>query len=123
MSRKPIRWRIAEVFEGPNGATAILAIGAAALAVFIVPLVLRPFEGRPADPEINQTEIRCEASYSEIQKGIPDGTTQNDPLRVCVEKARGKVLMASVVTFFIILFTVIALMARAGKIQPKEVAR
>ncbi len=123
MSRKPIRWRIAEVFEGPNGATAVLAIGVAALALFIVPLVLRPFEGRPADPEINQTEIRCEASYSEIQKGIPEGTTQNDPLRVCVEKARGKVLMASVVTFFVVLFTVIALMARAGKLQPKEVTR
>ena len=123
MSRRPIRWRIAELFEGPNGAKAILAIGAAALAIFVVPLVFRPFEGRPAEPDINQAAIHCDASYSEIQKGIPEGTTQNNPLRVCVEKARGKVLIASVMTFFIVLFTIIALMARAGKIQPKEVAR
>ena len=122
-SRRPIRWRIAELFEGPNGAKVILALGLAALAVFIVPLVLRPFEGRPADPEINQTAIHCEASYAEIRKTIPDGTSPNNPLRVCVEKARGKVLMASVVSFFVVLFTVIALMARAGKIQPKETAR
>ena len=122
MSARPIRWRIAELFEGPHGAKVIVAIGAAILAILVVPLVFRPFEGRPADPDSNQSAIRCDASYSEIQKGIPDGTT-NASLRVCVEMARGKVFIASVAAFFIIFFTIIALMARAGKIQPKEVAR
>ena len=123
MSRKPIRWRIAELFEGPNGAKVILAIGAAILAIFVVPLVFRPFQGRAAVPDINQSAILCESSYSEIQKSIPEETTPNNPLRVCVEKGRARMLIASVLTFFVIFFTVVALMARAGKIQPKEPAR
>lgn len=123
MSRRPIRWRIAEAFEGRWGAKIILGIGAIVLAVFILPLMIRPFQGRPEIEEINQTEIRCLGSLSEISRGMPDGVSPNNPRRVCVERARGRVLIGSVVAFFVLLFTVIALMARSGKIQPKELAR
>ena len=123
MSRKPLRWRIAETFEGRNGAKVILIIGAVVFVIFVVPLAFRPFEGRAADPEINQSAIECDPPISEITRSIPEGTSPNNPLRVCVERARGRVAFASVLTFFILFFTIVALLARAGKIQPREPAR
>lgn len=122
-TRRPLRWRIAEAFEGRSGPKIILAIGGLVLAAFVVPLVVRPFDGRPADPEINQSAIRCDSSFQEVQRSIPDNASRNNPTRVCVERARGRILIAGVVTFFVIFFTVIALLARAGKIQPREPAR
>ncbi|MGH2796020.1 MAG: hypothetical protein ACRDKG_17140 [Actinomycetota bacterium] len=123
MSRRPIRWRIAETFEGRNGAKVILAIGVLVFAAIVVPLAFRPFEGRGADPEINQSAIDCHPPVAEVTRTIPEGTTANNPVRVCIERARGRVAIACVATFFIIFFTIIALLARAGKIQPREPAR
>ena len=123
MSRRPIRWRIAELFEGPNGGKAVLAIGALAFAAFIMPLVFKGYQANPADPVIGRPAEDCASAWTEFSRTIPDGASRQDPARLCVEKARTKIVVASVATFFIIFFTIIALMARAGKIQPKEVAR
>ena len=121
--RRPIRWRVAEAFEGKWGSRIVFAIGAGALAVLLVPLLFRPFEGRPAMPEIGQAQVRCLGSLSEISRGMPGGASAGDPRRICVEKARARALIGSVAGFFIALFTAIALAARAGIIQPKDVAR
>lgn len=123
MSRRPIRWQIAEVFEGPRGGMAVLAIGALTFAAFVAPLVFRGYEANPADPAIGRPAENCASAWTEFSKTIPEGASRESPERICVEKARTKIVVASVATFFIIFFTVVALMARAGKIQPKEVAR
>jgi hypothetical protein len=54
---------------------------------------------------------------------MPEEAADNDPRRVCVERARARALVAGVAGFFIVLFTVLAILARAGKIQPKDPAR
>ena len=123
MSRKPLRWQVAELFEGPHGARVILAIGALVFAAFILPLVFRGYQANPPDPAIGRPAEDCAGAWTEFSKTIPDGASRENPARICVEKARTKILVASLATFFIIFFTIIALMARAGKIQPKEVAR
>jgi hypothetical protein len=122
-ARRPIRWRIAEAFEGRWGWTIILAIGALVLAAFLVPLLFRPFVGRPANKAIQQAEVRCDGSLSEISRGMSFDTPDNDPRRVCVERARARTLVASIAGFFVLLFTGIALFAKGGKIQPKDPAR
>ena len=122
-SRRPIRWRLAEAFESRWGWTLILTIGALLLAVFLVPLLFRPFVGRPANQAIQQAEVRCEGSLSEISRGMALDTPEGTPRRVCVERARARTLVASIAAFFIVLFTAIALFAKAGKIQPKDPAR
>ena len=122
-SRRPIRWRLAEAFESRWGWTIILAIGALLLAAFLVPLLFRPFVGRPANRAIQQTEVRCDGSLSEISRGMAFDTPDEDPRRVCVERARARTLVASIAGFFVLLFTGIALFAKGGKIQPIDVAR
>lgn len=122
-SRRPIRWRIAEAFESRWGWTIILAIGVLVLAVFLMPLLFRPFVGLPANKEINQAEVRCTGSLSEISRGMPEEASDDNPRRICVERARARTLVASIAGFFVLLFTGIALFAKAGKIQPKDPAR
>lgn len=123
MSGKPLRWRLAELFEGRQGAKVILAIGAAALVILVLPLVFRGYQANPPDPAIGRPAEDCAGAWTEFSKTIPEGASGEDPARICVEKARTKIVVASVATFFIIFFTIIALLARAGKIQPKEPAR
>ena len=122
-ARRPIRWRIAEAFESRWGWAIILAIGALVLAAFLVPLLFRPFVARQADKRIQQTEVRCDGSISEISRGMSFDAPDNDPRRLCVERARARVLVASIAGFFVLLFTGIALFAKGGKIQPKDLPR
>lgn len=122
-SRRPIRWRIAETIESRWGWAIILGISLLVLAVFLVPLLFRPFVGRPANRAIQQTEVRCEGSLTEIARGMAFDTPDEAPRRVCVERARARTLVASIAAFFILLFTGIALFAKGGKIQPKDLAR
>ncbi len=121
--RRPIRWRITEAFESRWGWTIILGISVLVLAVFLVPLLFRPFVGRPANKAIQQAEVRCEGSLSEISRGMAFDAPDNDPRRVCVERARARTLVASIAGLFVLLFTGIALFAKGGKIQPKDLAR
>jgi hypothetical protein len=122
-ARRPIRWRIAEAFESRWGWAIILAIGALVLAAFLVPLLFRPFVGSPANRAIQQKEVRCAGSLSEISRGMSFDTPDDDPRRVCVERARARTLVASIAGFFVLLFTGIALFAKGGKIQPRDLAR
>jgi hypothetical protein len=122
-TRRPIRWRIAEAFESRWGWAIILAISALVLTAFLVPLLFRPFVGRPANKAIQQTEVRCEGSLSEISRGMSFVTPDDDPRRICVERARARTLVASLAGFFVLLFTGIALFAKGGKIQPMDLAR
>ena len=122
-SRRPIRWRMAEAFESRWGWVIILGISLLVMAVFLVPLLFKPFVGRPANRAIQQTEVRCEGSLTEIDRGMALDTPDDAPRRVCVERARARALVAGIGGFFVLLFTGIALFAKGGKIQPKDVAR
>ncbi|MEX2554082.1 MAG: hypothetical protein WEB06_00440 [Actinomycetota bacterium] len=122
-ARRPVRWRIAEAFESRWGWAIILAIGVLVLAAFLVPLLFRPFVGRPANKAVQQTEVRCEGALSEISRGMAFDTPDEDPRRICVERARARTLVASIAGFFVLLFTGIALFAKGGKIQPRDLAR
>lgn len=122
MSRRPIRWRIAEAYESPRGWLIVVGIAAILVAVAAVPLFFRSFVARPAIPAIRQTEVRCQGAIAEIQKGFTFEAEDDDPRRLCVEKARARVVVGGIASFFIVLFAVIGLLVRAGKIRPKETA-
>lgn len=107
--RYPIRWRVADFFDGPLGRPAIIAIGVAAVAVVVAWMLFRGFVGRPAEKDIGQTEVRCRAAIVEFRRPLTSRDSQNSPARVCVEQARARLFTTGIFSFFILLFTALAL--------------
>ncbi|MGH2726686.1 MAG: hypothetical protein ACRDKS_06890 [Actinomycetota bacterium] len=123
--RRPLRWRVAEAFEGPRGWVYIVGITAAILAMIIVPYVFLPFEGRPRiiqDGVEIQTEIRCLSPFTEVRHSI-DINASGDPRQICVDHGRTRIFVAAGASVFVLIFSGIWLLSRAGRIQPRELAR
>jgi len=109
-----LRWRIADLIDGPRGPLVLLGIGAVVLAAIIVPLAFRPFLGREAIPAEFQKAVRCPAPYKGISVKIPVGASVNDPTRICVERSRAKLFTAGFGSFFALLFLFAAFLLRSG---------
>ncbi len=120
-----MRWRVAEAFEGPRGWVYILLIAAVIIAAIVGPYVFKPFVGRPEirhEDFVEQTEIRCDAPLTEARRSV-DVNDPSGSRRLCVDHARTRLFVAGGGTFFVLIFTAIVLLSRAGRVQPKEPAR
>lgn len=123
--KRPLRWRIAEAFEGPRGWLLICAITVVVLAAIIVPYMFKPFVGRPEirrDDFIEQTEVRCDAPFTEVRRSVDVNNPSNER-QLCVDHGRTRIFVAGGASLFVLIFAGIALLSRAGRLQPKELAR